>query len=150
MSRLLSCIAGFGLILGLFIYAGSTHPGNELGPQHWRRVRGGDQNSARCNGRCDKLAGVYLGCTKSGGDCQQCAFDISGPVPSPAYFLGNPGDPECTAKGNYTETQSAVDCGTIWTGICVVDSGSPTGFTCISIDTSLECTQGIFVITDQL
>jgi hypothetical protein len=125
-----------------------TKRGTGLGSGDMIASRGGNDQAGKCNGRCDMITGVYLGCAKVGGNCTQCgsADDEGNFVANNADFIGEVA--RC-GKGGFKEIQPPQDCGTIWTGTCAADPTSPTGFKCVGTDTMNVCSNGVLSIGAQ-
>ncbi len=120
-----------------------------LSPAEMNALRGGNGQTGKWTTSCASHVGVYLGCTKVGGPCTQCAnADEEGdPVTTDADYLNNASLPD--HPGGMEEKSTFQDCGNIWRGTCATDPTSPTGFKCEASDTGSLCSIGVFVIGPQ-
>jgi len=109
-------------------------------------MRGGNPADGKGSGYCDMLSGVYTGCTAKDAACNQCSPAGDATQSSKADTL-SPTAPK--GATGFMEGQNPQDCGVIYTGKCVVNPASPTGFTCDGANTPDECTLGILEIVAQ-
>jgi hypothetical protein len=136
--------AALTFVLALWLVE-QTKAGTSLSPREMIASRGGSAFDAKCNGRCDDLSGLYVGCTQVGDSCTQCA-NAQG-VTTYADYIDMVG--VCGGLGGYQYGQQAQNCGDIWSGTCISDPNSPTGFTCQYVDTMNVCTNGLFNVVPQ-
>ncbi len=109
-------------------------------------LRGGDKMQGKGSGYCDKLSGVYTGCTAKGAACTQCSPAGDQNNSSKADTLSPDGPKGATG---FMEGQNPQDCGVIYSGTCVVNPNSPSGFTCDGMNTADVCTLGVLEIVAQ-
>jgi hypothetical protein len=111
-----------------------------LSPGEMGALRGGNDQVGKYTGRCDVLAGLYLGCTKAGASCHGCAKadEDENPIIVMVDYLQSASFPD--HPGGFKQEQDLQLCGNLWTGKCETDPTSPTGFTCVAMDTGVVCT----------
>ncbi len=143
MTRTLCILTGILLALSPFLsdrFARDDHPDQT----HLNLARGGNPNTDTTTYRCDDsasgLGGGYLGCTATGGNCTQCATSNPDGSFSPSTFkkVTTAGHP-VTAGYMYDSLAQTQDCGAVFNGTCVVDTTSPTGFTCTGTLSNYTC-----------
>jgi len=124
------------------------HSVRGLSPAEMNALRGGNAKTGKYTGDCGVVTGVYIGCTKVGGNCAQCIDEdeMGNPFNPPADYIGIA---TLNHPGFYEEKQDEQHCGNVYRGNCVTDPLSPTGFKCNLADTGSVCSDGVAAVDRQ-